>query len=158
MAGSDKLFGEAGDDRLNGGAGNDTLNGGVGDDQMDGGAGRDVLIGGAGRDVLTGGAGKDIFQFNLVSDSPATAASRDIISDFTRGADRIDLRLIDANTNVANDQAFSFIGNHAFSGKAGELNFVDNVLSGDVNGDKIADFAVQLDGVSDLTTTDFFPL
>ena len=143
------------------GAGNkldNTLVGNAGANVLSGGGGNDTIDGGAGRDVLTGGAGKDIFQFNLVSDSRATAASRDIISDFARGADRIDLRNIDANTNVAKDQAFSFIGTQAFSGKAGELNFVDKVLSGDVDGDKIADFAVQVNGVSDLTTTDFFPL
>jgi Ca2+-binding RTX toxin-like protein len=152
-AGADHLFGRAGNDRLDGGADNDVLEGGAGadhlfgragNDRLDGGAGKDVLKGGAGADVLVGGYGADRFQFQSTEDT--APESPDTISDFVRGVDRIDLRLIDANAEISGDQAFSFINDHGFSGKAGEMNFVDHVLSGDVNGDSIADFALQMNG------------
>jgi Ca2+-binding RTX toxin-like protein len=152
-AGADHLFGGAGNDWLDGGADNDVLEGGAGadrlfgragNDRLDGGAGKDVLKGGAGADVLVGGHGGDRFQFQSIEDT--APESPDTISDFVRGVDRIDLRLIDANAEISGDQAFSFIKDHGFSGKAGEMNFVDHVLSGDVNGDSIADFAIQMNG------------
>lgn len=145
MAGNDQLFGEAGQDRLIGGAGKDTLSGGAGDD---------YIYGGAGRDRLTGGEGNDVFYFHAVSDSRPGA--RDIITDFLSGFDRLDFSRIDANTRVAKKQDFSFIENLDFSGAAGELRFANEVLSGDVNGDKVADFSIQMDGVLSLTTQDFF--
>ncbi|WP_394885685.1 calcium-binding protein (plasmid) [Mesorhizobium sp. AaZ16] len=152
-AGADRLFGDAGNDRLDGGADNDVLEGGAGadrlvgragNDRLDGGAGKDVLKGGAGADVLVGGHGADRFQFQSTEDT--SPESPDTISDFVHGVDRVDLRLIDANAEISGDQAFSFIKDHGFSGKAGEMNFVDHVLSGDVNGDRIADFAIQMNG------------
>lgn len=136
------LRGGAGDDALNGGAGNDTLNGGVGDD---------VLRGGAGKDYLWGGAGSDRFVYNSVSES--TANNRDIIYDFQSGADKIDLRAIDAASTLSGNQAFHFIGDDGFSGSAGELRAAYTsgytVISGDVNGDGVADFAIKLQGLSE---------
>ncbi|PZV40419.1 hypothetical protein B5V02_00815 [Mesorhizobium kowhaii] len=160
-AGADRLVGGDGHDRLDGGAGNDVLKGGAGadrlvggdgHDRLDGGAGNDVLEGGAGADVLMGGYGADKFQFQSTGDT--APESPDTINDFVHGLDRIDLRLIDANTNISGDQEFSFIGDHGFSGNAGEMHFVDHVLSGDVNGDSIADFALQMNGT--LSPADFF--
>ncbi|MER2509139.1 MAG: hypothetical protein ABTQ27_10320 [Amaricoccus sp.] len=78
LKGDDKLFGLGGDDVLWGGLGNDILSG-------DGGA--DVLRGGTGRDVLTGGAGGDRFVF-AEGDG---AGSHDVILDFRRGVDKIEL-------------------------------------------------------------------
>ena len=43
----------------------------------------------------------------------------DQILDFTPGTDKIDLSRIDANSLVAGDQAFNWIGSNAFSGTAG---------------------------------------
>lgn len=60
--------------------------------------------------------------------------------------DKIDLHDMDANTQVAFDQAFSFVGSAGFSGAAGKLRFSDGVLSGDHDGDGIADFFVQVTG------------
>jgi len=142
---TDKLYGDAAANRLYGDAGNDVLYG-LG--------GNDVLIGGAGADRLYGSAGADRFVIDKIGNSLPTA--RDRIGDFTRGEDKIDLRSIDANTSLGGDQAFSFIGGKAFSGKAGELNFAGNVLSGDVNGDRIADFQVDIPNVSSLLGTDFY--
>jgi len=53
------------------------------------------------------------------------------------------------------NQAFSYVGNHDFSGQAGELHFVGHVLSADVDGDAVADFAVQVDGEPSLAPKDF---
>ena len=44
------------------------------------------------------------------------SAAMDQILDFTPGTDKIDLDRIDANTAVAGDQAFTWIGSNAFSG------------------------------------------
>ncbi|PMZ87082.1 MULTISPECIES: M10 family metallopeptidase C-terminal domain-containing protein [unclassified Pseudomonas] len=56
-----------------------------------------MLVGGTGKDVLTGGAGNDIFDFNAVAETVLTSSTWDIISDFVRGADKIDLSTLDAN-------------------------------------------------------------
>ncbi|HEY1604033.1 MAG TPA: M10 family metallopeptidase C-terminal domain-containing protein, partial [Allosphingosinicella sp.] len=123
--------------RIIGGAGNDTLIGGHGNDS---------LSGGAGADTLTGGAGNDVFLYRTVADS--TPGSHDTITDFTLG-DMINLAQIDANTTKAGDQAFTFIGNAAFDHHAGELQAIDNgggswTVSGDVNGDGVADFQIMV--------------
>ncbi|MBT1159334.1 M10 family metallopeptidase C-terminal domain-containing protein [Aminobacter anthyllidis] len=150
--GSDVLNGNDGADTLYGEAGNDTLKGGPGNDRLNGGAGKDILEGLEGMDILTGGAGSDVFVFRSLSEAAPNLP--DIITDFEHGIDRLDLSLIDANLRVTGDQAFSFIGDRQFSGKAGELHLVNHLLSGDVDGDKVADFGIQVDG-SVLTTVDF---
>jgi serralysin len=73
--------------------------------------------------------------------------------------DRIDLSAIDADANTAGDQAFSFVGSAVFSGVAGELRAVTSLTNstvfGDVNGDKVADFAIQVIGIATMQATDF---
>ena len=71
-------------------------------------------IGGLGKDRLSGDGGNDVFEF--FADHSLDAAP-DIIGDFTQGEDKIDLSKIDADTNIANDQDFTFIGTDAFSGR-----------------------------------------
>ncbi|MFT0860353.1 calcium-binding protein [Ancylobacter sp. G4_0304] len=146
------LTGNAVANTLKGGAGNDTLNGAAGNDTLQGEAGNDVLYGGVGADRIYGGAGADSFVFKSVSESTSAVAGRDMIFDFNgAGGDRINLTGIDAMTNVANDQAFSFIGTSAFSKKAGELRYQqsggDTFLYGDVTGDGVADLVVQFDAL-----------
>ncbi|WP_171955284.1 calcium-binding protein, partial [Novosphingobium sp. NDB2Meth1] len=77
--------GTVADDVLFGGNGNDTLDGSSGYDDLYGGAGADTLIGGIGNDLLTGGSGNDIFAYT------ALAFNQDVITDFVRGQDRINL-------------------------------------------------------------------
>jgi Ca2+-binding RTX toxin-like protein len=154
------LVGNSGNNSLNGGDGNDYIVGGAGNDTLTGGVGNDTLIGGAGGDILNGGAGNDRFDFDLVSDSPAGPALRDsIVGGFSHGSDRIDLATIDANTLVAGNQAFSFIGSAAFSGVAGQLrytNYSGNVIiDADVNGDSTADMQILVAGTTFMTGTDF---
>ena len=62
-----------------------------------------------------------------------------------------------SSLKVAGDQAFSFIGTKGFDGKVGEIHFVSGILSGDINGDKIADFeiAITLVGTLGLVAADF---
>ncbi len=134
--------------------GNNTLYGNAGNDRLTAGTGDDVLVGGAGSDVLIGGLGADRFVFLSASDS--TAALRDVITDFRTG-DKIDLRAIDADTDgTAGDQAFRYIGSAAFSGVDGQLRYANGILSGDLNGDKVADFQIALSNVRALAATDFF--
>ena len=114
--------------------------------------GNDKLVGGKGRDTLIGGAGNDTFIYKHINES--TVALKDVITDFTRGQDKIDLSAIDANTTQAGNQAFSFIGSANFS-NAGQVRFAGGVVSGDVNGDKVADFAIEVKNVTALQASDF---
>jgi Ca2+-binding RTX toxin-like protein len=140
------VIGGAGNDAVAGGNAVDYLSGGAGNDQLFGMGGQDFLIGGAGQDVLRGGFASDQFRYLDIGDS--TVANPDHILDL-EGFDRIDLSAIDANTGVAGDQAFTWIGSNAFSA-AGQLRAVyDDAtglwnVSGDVNGDGAADFLIQV--------------
>lgn len=157
-AGNDILTGGAGNDILIGGNGNNTLNGGGGDDRLTGGTGNDTLVGGAGRDILTGGGGSDIFKFLSAGDSGVTGATRDVIQDFLIGSDKIDLSSIDAVAG-GSDDPFHFVGTSAFSGTAGELREfaqgANTIVAGDINGDRVNDFQIQLHGTHILSATDF---
>jgi hypothetical protein len=137
------------------------LRGGDGIDVLTAGALSDSIYGGLRGDTLTGGGGNDVFLYRSTDDSNST--ERDGIQDFTAG-DKIDLSYIDANTILAGDQAFNFIGSAAFGNHAGELRF-ENIslggpiwlVQGDVNGDGISDFEVVL-VITDahaITTSDF---
>jgi hypothetical protein len=140
------VIGGAGNDTIAGGGGVDYLAGGAGNDTLYGLGGQDFLTGGAGQDTLRGGAGSDHFRYTSVGDS--TVDNPDRILDL-EGWDVIDLTGIDANSGIDGDQAFTFIGNAAFTA-AGQLRAVfDDVsglwnVSGDVNGDGTADFLIQV--------------
>lgn len=81
-----------------------------------------------------------------------------MIEDFrvTQG-DRIDLHLIDANTRLSGNQAFRFLGTDDFTGRAGRLRIDclkgDLLLTGNANGDKLADFSIRLDGLGRLSAS-----
>lgn len=138
--------------------GNDSANllsGLAGHDVLEGGLGNDTLVGGANGDTMTGGAGADHFRYGALADG--SPADPDRIADFTYSAplgfDKIDLRGIDANTIVALDQPFAWIGTAVFAGtgaaSAGHLRY--DVLSpnlyairGDVDGNGTADFTITV--------------
>lgn len=163
---ADTLNGSWGNDILNGLAGNDTLVGDLGNDTLDGGEGNDILDGGSGRDVMTGGAGADIFRFDASGDSATTSANRDVIMDFQRGVDRIDLAGIDANSSIFafGDQAFTLRSGAgaAFTGAA-QLRFAFEtvggveytVIYGNTDTGSTAEFSIALVGRYDLTPADF---
>jgi Ca2+-binding RTX toxin-like protein len=150
-SGSNTLSGLGGDDFIDGGAGNDTVMGGDG---------ADWLVGGAGHDQFYGGAGADSFVFADGDFSGNTTGTADRIHDFSQAeGDVIRLDQVDADTLLAGDQAFSFVGTAAFSHTAGELRYDEiggnTYVSGDTNGDGVADFMIKLDGLHALTGTDF---
>ncbi len=157
--GQDVIHGDDGNDFLRGEAQIDTLYGDAGSDTLQGGDGNDVLYGGSGRDIFQGGAGNDSFWFLEGDFAGLTNGTADRIQDFVQGADRIRLNLIDANTLVAGDQAFAFIGTTAFSNVAGQLRYVQSggvtLIEGDTNGDGVADFAIALTGNINLLGSDF---
>ncbi|MGO4125226.1 beta strand repeat-containing protein [Inquilinus sp. YAF38] len=153
----DILFGI---ENLSGGQGWDQLYGNAGANVLQGWNGNDLLVGRGGKDTLTGGAGADRFQFTAVGDS-VVGANADRITDFSHAqADRIDLAGIDANTAAAGDQGFSFIGSGAFTHHAGELRAAITApgvttIAGDINGDGVSDFHIQLTGAFALQAADF---
>lgn len=157
-SGADTVNGTDEDDTLRGMAGSDRLYGLDGDDILDGGTQNDFLYGGAGADRLTGGTGADQFVLEDISDS--TVAAPDWISDFNQSeGDRISLSAIDANTTMAGNQAFAFIGGSAFNNTAGELRTYkadsSTYISGDVDGDGIGDLLIRLTGSVALTPSSF---
>ena len=158
-AGNDIYTGGDGRDQASGGKGKDTLSGGAGDDKLSGDAGADTLDGGHGRDILNGGADADTFVYQSIDDSTVDTSGRDTIFGFQHLTDRINLFKIDASDLTSGNQAFSFIGAANFGGHAGELRAHSiggtTVLSGDVDGDGAADFAINLQGALSLTSADF---
>ncbi|MGL4965429.1 MAG: calcium-binding protein [Inquilinus sp.] len=150
LAGFEILSGTQGDDHLSGDALANTLQGWNGND---------VLAGGAGKDVLAGGAGADRFVLTTIGDS-LTGANADRITDFSRAqGDKIDLSAIDADTGVAGDQAFTYIGTGLYTHQAGQLRYASDgavtTIAGDVDGDGVSDFHIQLTGAIGLLAGDF---
>ena len=154
-AGNDLLKGRHGRDLLHGGRDADDLRGGLGNDNIDGGPGRDRILGGpgsdkiygmGGADILDGGKGEDVFVYLSVTDS--RPGECDLIVDFRRGIDALDLRAIDANRTTQDHDPFDFIGREDFTGTAGELRITGDpsathFLEADVNGDGRADFSIE---------------
>ncbi len=136
----------------------DTIKGDAGNNVLNGGAERDALTGGGGADTIIGGSGADTFVFTSLSDSTVAIQGRDLVADFNPlQGDRIDLRGIDAVQGGV-DNAFSLVSN--FTGIAGQLRVVVEgagryVVEGDVNGDKLADFAINVHSTVAPTTWDF---
>ncbi len=162
-----RLDGGAGNDTLDGAEGNDILVGRTGNDVLSGGSGHDTLTGGTGRDVITGGTGADDFNYDSSTETGKTAATRDVIKDFTRGLDDIDLSTIDANGSGAGNAAFKFLvaKGASFTGARGQLRWFQinatgtandkTIIEADVNGDRRADFQIELTGLKALSSSDF---
>lgn len=136
-----------------------TLVGNAMANRIAGNAGSDRIEGATGRDTMSGGAGPDLFIFRD-GDTSAARNTADRITDFSQAdLDRIRVHEIDANTALAGDQNFTFIGNGAFTGVAGQLHYAQQgavtYVEGDTNGDSLADFVIRLDGVINLAAGDF---
>ncbi len=144
--------------QITGNAAGNALNGDAGADTLSGRGGADSLVGGLGKDLLKGGvdAARDVFVFDSVSESGIGGARRDVIQNFASGVDVIRLSGIDANTALAGNQAFAFNGARS---KANGVWFTDIgddlIVKGDTNGDRIADFELQLAAISALGADDF---
>lgn len=134
------------------------IDGQYGNDVIKGGAGADKIIGNVGGDTMYGGAGNDKFDFNLYSQF-GSQSNPDKIMDFATG-DKIDLYDLDANANLAGNQAFTFIGGNWLS-NAGDLGVYKDTganityVQGDTNGDGQFDFSVQVMGLPTLTASSF---
>lgn len=164
--GRDVLHGDGGGDRLRGNQGADTIYGDAGRDRLFGGYGYDKLFGGTGADRLHGGTGKDViyagadadkdtFVFTAISDSP-TEAKRDVLHDFTRGTDVIDLSGIDANSDLEGNQAFTFSGVDANDHAVWYSNSGKSIIvSADVDGDSLADFSIRVTLNNGVSASDF---
>ena len=131
-----------------------TLVGSTAANILAGGSAGDKLTGGLGVDVLIGNGGTDRFIFRTVSESTATV--QDEIADFTHGVDRIDVSAIDAIAGTSTNNTFKFISTAAFSA-TGQLRYdaATGAIEADVNGDRVADFSLQVGAGLTITASDF---
>lgn len=135
------------------------LFGGAGADSIAGGEGDDLLYGGLSADYLVGNGGADVFRYQAAAES--TPEAPDTIDGFETGVDKVDLGRIDVDPAAPGDQAFTFIGDAAFSGRAGELRLVFDDANnrweaqGDLDGDAEADFLILFTGAETVAGSDF---
>jgi Ca2+-binding RTX toxin-like protein/subtilisin-like proprotein convertase family protein len=141
--GNDIINGENGDDHIVGGRGDDILSGGDGNDIIKGYDGDDLIIGGKGADVMIGGAGNDQFIFTDLTHS--TDSETDLILDFIRGEDQINL------SSLGFDSITQGVGSNS-STNGLEYHFEGgNTIIDDPN----SNFAVKLAGEINLDQNDF---
>jgi Ca2+-binding RTX toxin-like protein len=162
--GFEQFLGSSGDDVILGGTAAETIVGGYGNDTISGGGGKDYLI---------GGVGADVFLFGLATHSGRTRATRDVIEDFETEVDQIALTF-DSNTrsgaaNAGIQDDFVFIGMNQGFQTATQLgtefaNFAQvraiwagtsTIIEVDTNGDRRADFSIELAGRITLTDDTF---
>lgn len=151
-----------GNDTVTGNASNNVIEGGLGNDTLSGLGGTDRLIGGGGADTLTSGgsgsAGPNVFVYRSVSDS--TLFSRDTITDFASGPDRLDVSGIDADSTTPGNQAFTFIGDDPFGGFffaiPGQLRYdqASGILQGNTDFDFAPEFEILFSNNTFLSASD----
>jgi Ca2+-binding RTX toxin-like protein len=133
-----------------------TMSGNSLNNTLIGDTGANTLTGAGGKDTLTGGAGVDQFVFTTASDSGTTSTTRDVITDFVAGTDKIDLSAIDANTLTTGNTAFTtLLSSSTEFTAAGQLKLVGNVLYGNTDSTATAEFSIELAGLSALGLNDF---
>ena len=142
---------------------NETLLGGSGADLLVGGAGGEVITGNGGADTLTGNGGNDLFTYLAATDSPpnsnwqtlpdaSTPRVWDRISDFTQGADKIDLSAFLGATDLAWSNTTP-AGNAVWFAKSGSSTWVYV----DVGGVEPPELLIELQNTAalNLTPADF---
>ncbi|WP_292933498.1 M10 family metallopeptidase C-terminal domain-containing protein [Novosphingobium sp. PASSN1] len=150
-SGADKLMGI--EDVL-GSTFDDVIIGSKDSNKLAGGDGNDTLTGSKGADTLTGGAGSDVFAFTSVKDSDLKKT--DVITDFTAGADSINLSAIDAVKGVSGS-AFTFSNAAPVEGEAAGVvwfNSATHTLYASINADAKAEIAISLTAVDAVTAAD----
>lgn len=144
------------DNTVYGNSASNVLKGWSGDDSLKGNAGSDELMGGSGQDRLHGGSGYDTFIFRSASEA-GIGSDRDVIRDFDRSDDVIDVSEIDADKGRSGNQDFDYVGRDLFTRTAGELRLDSSgVLRGDTNGDGRTDFQIEVADVRTLGAYDFY--
>ena len=122
FAGSTKVTFDLGTSTAKRGSETDTLTGLEGaigstaGDVFKGNGFNNYFQGGLGKDTFTGGSGRDLYDVNAVAESGVGTTKRDVITDFDHLVDDIDLMGIDANTTVAGNQAFRWVGTAPLTG------------------------------------------
>jgi aryl-phospho-beta-D-glucosidase BglC (GH1 family) len=138
---------------ITGTEGGETINGTSASDIINALGGNDVLAGLGGADRLTGGTGSDRFVFDN-----AANAGGDVVTDFAAGIDKLDFRSFDADPTRKGAQKFTWLDTGAFTGRAGQLREYDqdgkHYVAGDTNGDRAADFIIEVVGTTNLTSAD----
>jgi hypothetical protein len=155
-AGKDTI---SGFENLSGSGFSDKLSGDGSANSIFGNAGNDVITGKGGADLLDGGSGADTFVYLSVTDS--TLGAMDLIRGFnTMEGNRIDLAAVDAIAGNKSRDHFTFRDGGLFTGSAGELIATEqssghHLVQGDVNGDWVADFAIQVESAGHLSAANF---
>ena len=154
-AGNDVVQGGTGNDSISGGEGNDRLFGGDGDDRLVGAAGDDILGGGDGADKLTGASGRDIFIFTDSEIGTTKLGEHDVITDFLQGTDKIDISALYDGITYGGLKAGALTGGAGNAYKVGYYSSNGKTwLEGDVNGDGVADWVIEMSGSYKLKGTD----
>jgi hypothetical protein len=134
---------------------------GAGEDILFGGAKNDILAGGAGFDVLDGGAGADTYLFTSLEDAPGDQFLADKVELRSGDSDKIDLSMIDAIAGTSANDAFTFIGDAAFTNVAGQLRAFKIgdtnswSIEADVDGDGVRDLWISAVSDNPITASDF---
>jgi Ca2+-binding RTX toxin-like protein len=159
ISGFENVNGSANKDDLSGDDKANVLSGDAGSDRLFGAGGNDTLAGGLGADALGGSAGADDFKYFATAESGVTAATRDVLFDFSPAqGDDIDLQAVDAKTATAGNQAFSFVGTEAFTA-AGQVRYFfegdHTVVELNTTGANGAESQIELNGHLNLAAGDF---
>ncbi|NDB59448.1 tandem-95 repeat protein [bacterium] len=136
------INGTSGNNSLNGTVSNDEIYGNDGVDTIKGNVGNDLIIGGKGADVLIGGVGNDQFIFKNLTDS--TMRESDLILDFIKGEDKINLY------GLGFDEISAAGSNHSAHGLEYYFDGKNTVID-----DPNSNFAVKLAGDISLDHNDF---
>lgn len=136
------------------------LTGNDGANTLNGNSGKNIITGGLGYDTMTGGTGADVFLFK--SEGGVWFNDPDVITDFTRGVDKIDLSGIDTDTAIPGDQAFKFSSSQVIDGSIGSVTYILDDFAGTVD-DKTVIYlyapswqqTISLKGLQTLSAADF---
>ncbi|MBY5309952.1 sodium:calcium exchanger, partial [Aphanizomenon flos-aquae CCAP 1446/1C] len=140
---NDTITGTNNSDDLFGGLGNDNLQGSGGDDRLFGEQGDDRFLGGTGSDTFYGGTGQDQFVFEYFTGF-TNSQDLDVVTDFVKGQDKIDLR----NIGIADYQTLLTLISDDVLG---------NALITTRKNNSTGDYRMQIDGFSSsqLAATDY---